>query len=201
MSAFSPQTRNAAIAVWNYVFPKLPGTAIFKIAGDGVIRKAWIEFIVVLGFAVLPLGMVIFTNVLSSSDATIFSEFGRYTKAGEIFFYVGPIIGSSVYLLATEFRRNLNGSQFAYERVWFLGFSIVALILSSVMLVVHHLDKTGNPNALRYFSYVIYVVSLYFSFLQYVYSNFEGKSSEIGDKAPPQEAVNAGLAGFNGEAA
>jgi hypothetical protein len=199
MSAFSPGTRNAAVAVWNAVFPRLPGSAIFRIAGQGVLLRASTEFAIVLFFSLLPLLTIVFTNWISPSEGSLWAEFKRYTEAGEVFFYVGPIIGASIYLLITEFRRNLNGKKFAIERFWFLLFSIGSLVVSLVMLVVHHLGQTDDSGALRIVSYWIYGVSLYFSFLHCVYGTFEGATPETGEDGAEQQTLNDGLLDFDGE--
>lgn len=190
--------RNASVGAWNFMVARLPGSAIFFMAGPGVVRKAAVEFVTISFFSVLPLLTIVLTNSLSESGAPFWSELSRYTKAGEVFFFVGPVVGASVYLLWTEFRRSLNGPRFAAERFWFLLYSMGSILIAVVMLVVHHLEKTGNGDSLRVASYWVYGISLYFSFLQFVYGNFEGASSVDG---PPEklDELNRELAGFNGD--
>lgn len=179
------------------VVRRCPGAPIFMLADGKVVRKALAEFSVITFASLLPLLVIVLTNALSDPKSSIGDAFAKYTKAGEILFFVGPIVGASFFLLATEFRRNLNGAPFLSERVWFMVYAFLALVVSVVMLVVHHLSEVQAADVLRYASYVIYGVSLYFSYLQFVYGNFEG----AGAVAPTSGAreVSAALAGFDGE--
>ena len=171
-------------------FTLLPGAPAFRASSLKDFKKTLWEFFCTLIFSLLPLFVIHLLQVLSS-DSSMFS-FGiisKYIDAGQIFFYVGPILGGIVYLLIFDVKMP--------DRLWFIVYIILCLVTSVTVLVLHHLSQIiVNGNVITV-SIIVYVVSLYFSFVYMLYGNLSNDYGSVMDER--QSAVDNGLQGFTGE--
>jgi len=181
-----------------YWFPGIPA---FHASSMDSFKKALIEFLSTFCFSILPLLTIYSVEVLRSSP-TNFSPFAifQYLNAGQIFFYVGPIIGGIFYLILTDARKNIDNLKEETEipeRLWFLLYLIFCLIASVVILVLHHTGVLNNSKLVIYLSLVIYCISLYFNFINTLYGHLSNDYNKKSKNA--QAVVVAGLKGFTGE--
>lgn len=154
----------------------LPGAPAFQMCEREGLKSATIEFAVLLFFSILPFFVVSLMDWFANGRASIVNSLKEYSSAGEIFFYVGTILGAAFILLRDNFddedrdvpRSELN-KQLRRERTWFLFYLLIAFGCSLVTLTVHHLVSGYRGDLVLWASLVIYLSSLYFWFVSILY--------------------------------
>lgn len=183
------------------LFYKLPGVPAFYASSMESFKKTFYQFLSTLSFSLLPLLTIYGVEVLRS-DPTSFSGVStlQYINAGQIFFYVGPIIGGVFYLLVVDLIKGTNepsGKSEVPERFWFLAYLVVCLVASVVILVLYHTNVISNGKLVIALSAFIYCISLYFSFVDTLYNNLSNNYGAI--TRENQDAIVNDLTGFDGE--
>lgn len=178
----------------------VPGIPAFYAATKDNIKSAIGEFLSSLIFSLLPLLAIYGIEVLRSTP-TSFSPLAifQYIEAGQIFFYVGPIIGGVFYLVLTDLRKNSENFKETDipERFWFLLYLILCPTASVIILVLHHTGILNNSITVIHLSVLIYSISLYFNFVNTLYSHLSinyFRKTEI-----EQTVIVKSLDGFTGE--
>jgi len=158
------------------ILRSMPGAPAFQMCGDGGLKSASIEFIILLLFSVLPFFAISLLNWFATGRASIVASMKEYSSAGEIFFYVGTILGAAFILLRDNFNdedkdipREQLSESLKRERTWFLIYLLVAFGISLVVLMVHHLVQGYRGDLVLWTSISVYVTSLYFWFISILY--------------------------------
>lgn len=178
----------------------VPGVPALYAATKDNIKSAMGEFLSSFVFSLLPLLAIYGIEVLRSKP-TNFSPLAifQYLEAGQIFFYVGPIIGGVFYLVLTDLRKNSENTKKTDvpERIWFLVYLILCPIASVIILVLYHTEILNNSEMVIYLSLFIYAISLYFNFINTLYGHISiNYNNRTGID---QKNIVRGLDGFTGE--
>lgn len=179
--------------------------------------EALVEFLWVFFVSVIPLA-VVFLVFIGISDGKGFAAINGavdqvldYTQAGQLFFYVGGILGGVAHLLVVDDLRSDYDSDKdeiarhrRRERGWLMGYLILALVISILLLVLYHLKVLGDNSWLSLSSFIVYGVSLYFWFVLFLYNHIRknGNSLDLDEKEDGESIVRSAgidLEGFRGE--
>lgn len=177
----------------------LPGMRAFHAAGAKNCLKALGEFICIFIIGSVPLVLILLIEIFKSNLSISFPVFSKYIDAGQIFFYVSPIVGNIFYLVVIDFKKTAESSSKTSndERFWFNTYLFIVSIASTLILVLYHTNLITNKEALVYSSLAIYAVSLYFNYLYVLYGYIT--NDYIASEGAASKEITDGLAGFNGE--
>lgn len=178
----------------------IPGVPALHASSWDSFRRASGEFLSSFGFSLLPLIAIYCAELLRTTPTNYsLTSINHYVEAGQIFFYVGPIIGGIFYLLLTDVKKNLGNIKETgvQERLWFLLYLVLCPTASALILILHHTRTVNNTKALISSSIAIYLISLYFNFINTLYVNLRNDYPKA-DRNAINSVVN-GLAGFDGE--
>lgn len=171
-------------------------------------KEALVRFSFVVLFSIFPLFLISFLNQIATDGLGFFEAVGRYTQAGQIYFYVGAIIGSAFLLVRDNFRvrgggrRKLSGGEelMQTERAWLTLYIVLVAVSATIILAVYHLGAEKNNNLIYISSVLIYLFSLYVWFVDILYSQIdleEGDAEHEQDEmSGSQSKIGAALAGM-----
>jgi len=177
----------------------LPGAPAFQMCGEGGLKSATVEFLILLAFSIAPFFVIALMNWFATGRASLVHSLKEYSSAGEIFFYVGTILGSAFVLLRDNFddeerdmpKRDLN-VQLKRERTWFLFYLLLAFGSSLVVLTIHHLVKGYRGDLVLWVSLTIYITSLYFWFISILYQKAK-PTVGLKDQKQKQKDIDSAL--------
>lgn len=217
---FLSKLRREARSVWSKFVVKLPGYPAFLLSTSPQKGEAAFKFLVAVAFSLSPLLLIAFLDASAAPTFNFFKSLGKYTEAGQIYFYVGSIIGGAFILIRDNFREDTRkraklsaGEEFMKtERTWFMVYMLLVSLISVVILCVYHLNVTKRPEVIYVSSAVVYAVSLYVWYVDILYSQVDlgavegdGESDDEAGGDPPQidaqvGAIEKSLAEFGGQA-
>lgn len=167
---------------------RMPGYPAFLMSTANQKREAFTRFSLVVLFSIIPLLLIGYLNGISAPDSGFFSSLGQYTEAGQIYFYIGAIIGSAFLLVRDNFKESSRRSPgkltageeiMRTERTWFTLYMICVAVASTVILSVYHLKVDKNPAVIYWSSGLIYLVSLYVWFIDILYSQINPAEASL----------------------
>lgn len=183
----------------------LPGSFAFQLANPNDRKHAAKKLTVLFVFSILPLFCVLLFGWWFPEGPA--GDFFEYTQGGQIFFYVGSIMGSVSCLIAFEDVLDLrkDGEDHTAQRkrretekLWLLGYLVASSVISVGALISIQYSAEINTLGVNLTSYLLYLTSLYFWYVCILYDSM--KSHYFENEGSIKKKVVDELEGFDGEA-
>ena len=181
-----------------------PGSFAFRVANSDDKRRALKKLGVLIFFSVLPLLSVLFMTLVFPGGPA--GDFFEYTQGGQIFFYVGSVMGSVTCLIVFEDVLDSKQEDDAHgdhrgrretEKMWLVFYLIASCLIAIVALMTIQSSAEINVFAVNFTSYMLYVFSLYFWYVCILYESM-GSNYFENEKSIKSQVVDD-LEDFNGE--
>lgn len=174
-----------------------PGSFAFRVANSDDKRRALKKLGVLVFFSVLPLICVLLMTLVFPGGPA--GNFFEYTQGGQIFFYVGSVMGSVTCLIVFEDVLDLkqdgevHGDQRGRretEKIWLMFYLVASCVIAILALMTIQSSADINTLVVNFISYLLYFLSLYFWYVCILYESmgsnyFENektiKSQVVGD--------------------
>lgn len=182
---------------WRWFVIHLPGSPAFTMSDRSQKKEAFFRFMIAVFFSISPMILIVFLDAISQEKPDLGASALKYTEAGQVYFYVGAVLGSAFILVRDNFREDhrkanlsalTNGERrMRTERTWFMTYLYAISVGSVIILCVHHLKTLQSRDLIYWSSALIYVISLYVWYLDILYSRVGASDSD--------DVVSTGAAG------
>ncbi|WP_219861521.1 hypothetical protein [Vreelandella piezotolerans] len=182
----------------------IPGSFAFRIANEEDKKRALKKLGVLVFFSVLPLLCVLLLTLFFPGGPA--GNFFEYTQGGQIFFYVGSVMGSVTCLIAFEDVLDLHqdgdiqGEQRGgreTEKLWLIFYLVISSLIALGALMTMQIKGETNALAVNFASYTLYGFSLYFWYVCILYESL--KSNYFENEGTIKDHFVDDLEDFDGE--